>query len=83
MRKEGTGFDLPIAIALLCTMHQFNEGIFDDTLVIGELGLDGEIKPVKGILPIVNMAKKNGIYKFVIPYDNQNEGKLIDGVKIV
>lgn len=83
LRKEGTGFDLPIAVALLCSMNRLRNDIFDDTLMIGELGLDGEIKPVKGILPIVNMAKKYGIWKFVIPYDNQKEGKLVEGVKII
>ena len=70
-RKEGSGFDLPIALALLCCMEILDPWDYQHSLVIGELGLDGEIKPVRGILPIVDMAKKAGITRCIIPYENR------------
>ena len=72
-KKEGTGFDLPIAVSLLCAMGRIQMDKIKDTLVIGELGLDGEVKKVRGILPIVNMARKIGIKTCIIPKDNEKE----------
>ncbi len=82
-KKEGTAFDLPIAIALLCVMQRLDAKRFKDTLIVGELGLDGEIKKVRGILPIVAMAQNLGLKKCIIPYDNRQEGSVCDKVTLL
>ena len=81
-RKEGTAFDLPIAVALLCACNRLLPDAFEDTLIIGELGLDGEIKAVKGVLPIVAMAEKKGIRKCILPYENRQEASMGGMLKI-
>ena len=83
IRKEGSAYDLPIAIGILVSLEKLEEKLLKDTLFIGELGLDGEIKPVKGILPIMIMAKEQGIKRCVLPKDNALEGAAIEGIKIV
>lgn len=82
-RKEGTGFDLPIAISILCAMGRLPASVFEHTLIIGELGLDGEIKAVRGILPIVHMAKKNGILQCIVPNENEKEGRIFTGIRVI
>lgn len=82
-KKEGTGFDLPIAVSLLCAMGRIQMDKIKDTLVIGELGLDGEVKKVRGILPIVNMARKNGIKTCIIPKDNEKEGRIFSDIETI
>ena len=83
IRKEGSAYDLPIAIGVLVSLEKLEEEVLKDTLFIGELGLDGEIKPVKGILPIMIMAKERGIKRCILPKENALEGAAIEGVKIV
>lgn len=82
-RKEGAGFDLPIALSLLCAMGRIDANKADKILIMGELGLDGEIKRVNGILPIINMAKAQGYEKCIIPRGNSNEGQLIEGIEVL
>lgn len=82
IRKNGTGFDLPIAIALLIGLGVIEEKKCQDFLFVGELSLNGEINPVKGILPIVSDAVEKGIDSFVLPYQNKNEARLISKAKI-
>ena len=83
IRKEGSAYDLPIAIGVLVSLEKLEEEVLKDTLFIGELGLDGEIKPVKGILPIMIMAKEQGIKRCILPKENALEGAAIEGIKIV
>lgn len=83
IRKEGTGFDLPIAISLMCIMELVDYNLLKNFLIIGELGLDGEIKPVRGILPIVNMARKSGIKKIIISKRNLREAVIFDDLEII
>lgn len=80
--KEGALFDLPIAVALLCLFGHINSFPFEDTLLIGELSLDGKVMPVRGILPIVKMARSQGFKRVVLPMDNAEEGALIKGIDI-
>ena len=72
-RKDGTAFDLPIAVGLLRDMELVPEEALQDTLFLGELGLNGEIKKVKGVLPIVQEAAKSGIRRVVVPGENAME----------
>lgn len=83
IRKEGAAYDLPIAIGILVSLEKLEEEVLKETLFIGELGLDGEIKPVKGILPIMIMAKEQGIKRCILPKENAMEGAAIEGIQIV
>ncbi|MEE1028102.1 MAG: YifB family Mg chelatase-like AAA ATPase, partial [Agathobacter sp.] len=77
IRKNGTGFDLPIAIALLIGLGVIEEEKCKDIVFVGELSLNGQINPVKGILPIVSDAVCRGVKTFILSNQNRNEAKLI------
>lgn len=81
-RKDGTAFDLPIAMGLLRDMELLPEETLQDTLFLGELGLNGEIKKVKGVLPIVQEAVKKEIRKIVVPGENALEAAVIPGITV-
>ncbi len=83
VRKDGTGFDLPIAIGILRAMGKLPQKVTESTLFLGELGLDGEIRPVKGVLPIARMAAENGIKRCIVPARNAKEGGVVQGVEIL
>ncbi|MBR4286285.1 MAG: YifB family Mg chelatase-like AAA ATPase [Clostridia bacterium] len=80
-KKEGSLYDLPMAVAVLSATRQI-QGDYKDAVFIGELSLSGEIKPVKGVLPMVMAAKDAGIKDIYIPYDNGDEASVIDGINI-
>lgn len=81
-RKDGTAFDLAIAVGLLEAMGKISGEIVKDTLFLGELGLDGEIKGVSGVLPIVREAAARGIRQCVVPSVNGLEGALNPNVTV-
>ena len=83
IRKEGPSFDLPIAVGILSCIEEIKEDSFKDTMIIGELSLDGSVKPVNGILPMVHTGKETGIKKFIVPYENIEEAGLVPGVDII
>lgn len=87
VRKEGTGFDLAIAAALLVGMGEvknlFVNKYLKDTLFAGELGLNGEIKGIKGILPIILTAKEKGIKYCIVPKKNYNEAIVVPEINII
>ena len=82
-RKSGTGFDLAIAVAMLCVMGRISDKWIEDALIIGELGLNGEIRGIKGVLPIVAMAKKSGFKYCIVPRENYNEAKIVSGILVI
>lgn len=82
LRKEGTAFDLPIAIGVLVASESISVTGLADTLLAGELGLNGEIKSVKGILPIVRHAKESGLKRVLVPRENAGEGAFIQGIEV-
>ena len=82
IKKTGTGFDLPIAVAILTAMGVIDADSIKDCTLAGELNLNGEILPVSGILPIVFDEYNKGVGKFIIPKQNENEGRLVCGAKI-
>lgn len=82
IRKEGTAFDLPIAVGVLVSMEQLKKEDADGILMIGELGLNGEIRPVKGVLPIVRAACENGIKRCLVPGGNEREAARISGIEV-
>ncbi|HKM04420.1 MAG TPA: YifB family Mg chelatase-like AAA ATPase [Lachnospiraceae bacterium] len=83
IRKEGSGFDLPIAIGILASLGYIKEEYIRNILVIGELGLDGMVKPIAGILPIVLEAKKEGYTTCLVPKLNAMEGAVVEGIQII
>ncbi len=81
-RKEGTAFDLPIAVGILKALEKIPGTNVEDTLFLGELGLNGEIKRVRGVLPIVKEAASAGIRQCIIPRANVMEGAVIPGITV-
>lgn len=83
VRKRGASFDLPIALAVLASMGIFPEERLKETLVVGELSLDGRVQEVSGILPIVMKAKEEGCHACILPEQNVQEGALVEGIRIL
>lgn len=81
-RKEGSIFDLPIAIGVLCANEYINYSI-DDIVFIGELSLDGKVNKVNGVLPMCIELSKLGIKKVVLPKENSNEASIVSGIEII
>lgn len=82
IRKEGSGYDLPIALGLLQASEQTKMIGLSDYLIMGELSLTGEIRPIKGALSMAIEAKKQGIKSLILPRENAIEAALIDGISI-
>lgn len=82
IKKEGSSFDLPIAIGILAASETLNNSEFEDTLFLGELSLDGSLRKVKGALPIAVEAKRLGIKRLVLPFESVNEGSIVDGIDV-
>jgi magnesium chelatase family protein len=83
LRKEGSQYDLPIAIGILAATEQIVPTMLDDSMFIGELSLDGTLRPVKGVLPLVAMARDKGLKRVFMPHDNVAEGAVVEGVETV
>lgn len=83
VRKRGSSFDLPIALAVLASMGIFPKEHLKGTLVVGELSLDGRVQEVSGVLPIVMKAKEEGCHACIIPEQNVQEGALVEGIQIL
>lgn len=79
IRKEGASFDLAIAIGILVTSGQLPEDEWKDTLVLGELALDGSIRPVPGVLSMLVTALEHGVTKALVPWANAEEAGYVEG----
>ncbi|MCX5811907.1 MAG: YifB family Mg chelatase-like AAA ATPase [Proteobacteria bacterium] len=82
VRKEGSSFDLPIAMGILISMGIIREEVVRGCLITGELSLDGRIKGIRGILPIAILAAREGVKSLIAPLANGNEASIIKGLKI-
>lgn len=82
-RKEGTVFDIPIAVSILCAVGAINKENINNVMTVGELSLDGSTKPVNGILNMIIMAKKLKVKKVIVPIGNIDEASLVKGVDII
>lgn len=82
IRKDGTAFDLAISMALLCAFGYIPKDCLEHTLFIGELSLDGSVKGINGVLPMVYGAKKEGFLRCFVPKDNVKEAALVKGIEV-
>jgi magnesium chelatase family protein len=84
IKKEGSGFDLAIALGVLLASEQLKPEIsMERVLLVGELALDGSLRPLNGILPMVMAAKEAGIERVMLPFANSEEGALVDGMQMI
>jgi len=81
-RKGGTGYDLAIALGILCDMEFLPQELMQGYGVLGELGLDGTVRSVPGVLPCVIAAKEAGFHSVLLPTDNMEEGALVPGIHV-
>ena len=82
IKKEGSAYDLPLAMGMLAGNGQIESNKLHDYIIMGELSLDGNILPIKGALPIAIMAKKEGYKGFILPLANAKEAAVVDGLDI-
>jgi len=82
VKKEGSSYDLPIALGILAANGTLRDEQFKDYAFIGELSLDGTLRPVRGILPLVMGLKELGVTRIVVPYKNSKEAALVSDVDI-
>ena len=83
VRKGGTAYDLPIAVAILGAFRMVRTDLLGESLVIGELGLDGRVKPVSGVLSLAAMARERGFKRCFLPVENVEEGMVVEGLDMV
>lgn len=83
LKKEGTVFDLPIAIGILSVSKQVNTSKLEEYLMIGELSLDGSLQFCKGVLPRTMQAKKEGFKGIIVPKQNYHEANLVNGIEVI
>lgn len=82
IKKEGAGFDLPIAVGILGATGQILRDNFDGFIIVGELALDGQIRPVPGILPMAIHASQNGTSKMIVPTENAKEAAMAQDIDV-
>ena len=82
LKKEGSSFDLPIAIGFLASTEQIKLDRITDFVLVGELSLDGSIRKINGLLPILISALQGGYNKFIVPYENAVEASYIQGIEV-
>lgn len=81
--KEGSAFDLPIAVSLLAVSNQIDSEKISESLILGELALDGKLRPVKGVLPMAVEAKRKGLKYILLPEANGYEAAVVDGITVL
>ena len=82
-KKEGSYLDLPIAIAILLNIEEIQKQDIENTIFIGELSLDGKINKINGVLPICIEARRLGIEKVIVPFENSNEAAIVEGIDVI
>ncbi len=83
VRKEGTGFDLPIAVGIISSLGLLPQLSLNDVMIVGELSLDGTVRPINGVLSIVDGARKAGVRRCYVPMANAAEGAVVEGIEVV
>ena len=83
IRKEGTHFDLPLAVGILAASQQVDQARLKDYIILGELSLDGSVKAVKGVLPMAQCAKESGFKGVIVPKENAAEAAVVEGLDVL
>lgn len=83
LRKEGSVYDLAIALGILAAMEKIDRGLLEDKVVCGELSLDGSLRPIKGCLSIVDGLRGQNQKELIIPFNNLSEASVLKGIKVV
>ncbi len=83
LRKEGSGFDLPIAMGILAASGQIKSVKLEESMILGELSLDGSISSIKGALPMAVAAKDQGFKRIILPIANSAEAAIVEGVEVL
>jgi magnesium chelatase family protein len=83
IRKEGSAYDLPIALGVLAASDQLSDAKLKDYLIMGELSLDGTLRPIKGALPIAIQARKEGFKGFILPQENAHEAAIVNTLEVI
>ncbi|HEY5599616.1 MAG TPA: magnesium chelatase domain-containing protein, partial [Candidatus Manganitrophaceae bacterium] len=82
LKKEGSAFDLPMALGILAAEGVVTGALFQRYLIVGELSLDGRVKETKGVLPMAILAKKRGMRGIIVPSKNASEGAVVSGIEV-
>jgi magnesium chelatase family protein len=83
IKKEGSAYDLPMAVGILAAEESIGKNLLDEYLLIGELSLDGSVKPVRGALPIAMAAKKEQVKGLILPQQNAPEAAVVSEVQVL
>lgn len=84
IKKEGSSYDLPIALGVLKSSGQLKvEDIMEEYVIMGELALDGNLRPIKGVLPIAIEARNKGFKGFILPQENANEAAIVNNLDVI
>lgn len=83
IRKEGSAYDLPLAIGMLAANETIDAAKLEDYVLMGELSLDGTLKPVKGVLPIAILAREKGFKGFILPKENAREAAVVNDLDVL
>src|SRR6056297_1355802 len=81
-KKEGSSYDLPLAVGVLAASDQIKSNGLDKYVIMGELSLDGGLKPIKGVLPIAIQARKEGFKGLILPEENANEAAVVNDLDV-
>ena len=82
IKKEGSAYDLPLAIGILAASELINTDLLDKYVIMGELSLDGGVQPIKGVLPIAIKTQEEGFEGIILPKQNANEAAVVGGLKV-
>ncbi|MBR3709835.1 MAG: YifB family Mg chelatase-like AAA ATPase [Bacteroidales bacterium] len=83
IRKEGAAYDLPLAIGVMAVSEQVSASLLDQYVIMGELSLDGNLNPIRGVLPMAIQAKKAGYKGIIVPKENALEAAVVDGIDVI
>ncbi|WP_457572827.1 magnesium chelatase domain-containing protein [Desulfolithobacter sp.] len=83
VKKEGAGYDLPMALGILAASGQLPCDDLEQTAIIGELSLDGMVRPVRGVLSMALAARARGLGRFLVPEANAREAAVVEGIEVV
>ena len=83
VRKEGPAYDLPIALGVLIAAEELDVNCLQDTVVLGELSLDGSVRHVRGVLPMIAVARREGFGRVIVPFIDAPEAALLPDVEVI